>query len=209
MAACEAAHELASDFAAVIAEIRRITVELQTAARSVGAGVIWRPDGLVVTSAHVVARRGWIPDVHVVLADGRIPAELIAWDRRLDLALLRIKTRGLVAAKVGDAEHLRPGQLLLAVGHPLGVAGAAVTGVVHAAPYPASGGAVTPGRPASEKAAAGWIQADLRLAPGNSGGPLADACGRVIGINSMTAGGLALAVPSNVVEDFVRRSAPS
>src|SRR5262245_26286618 len=208
MAACGAAHELASDFAAVLAEIRRITVELQTAARSVGAGVIWRPDGLVVTSAHVVARRGRIPDVHVVLADGRVPAELIAWDRRLDLALLRIGTPGLVAATVGDAEHLRPGQLLLAVGHPLGVAGAVVMGVLHAGPYPARGGAVTPG-PASDKAAAGWIQADLRLAPGNSGGPLADACGRVIGINAMIAGGLALAVPSNVVEDFVRRSAPS
>src|SRR5262249_44204307 len=140
MAACAAAHELASELAAVVAEIRKITVELQTAARSCGAGVIWRPDGLVVTSAHVGPRPGRIRrNVHGVLAEGRAPAELVAWDRRLDLALLRIETRGLVAATVGDAERLRPGQLLLAVGHPLGVAGAVVTGVLHAAPYPARG----------------------------------------------------------------------
>jgi serine protease Do len=96
----------------------------------------------------------------------------------------------LPAAVVGDSERLRPGELVLAAGHPFGMAGAVVTGVVHA----------TPGH-----AAPRWIQADLRLAPGNSGGPMADARGRVIGINAMIAGRLALAVPSHVVGGFLQR----
>jgi serine protease Do len=132
----------------------------------------------------------------VVLPGGRrLPAALVAWDRHLDLAALRIEARDLPAATVGDPDRLRPGELVLAVGHPFGVPGAVVTGIVHAAP--------ARGRPDGRR----WIQADLRLAPGNSGGPLADASGRVIGVNTMIAGGLALAVPSHVVQAFVMRSA--
>ncbi len=91
----------------------------------------------------------------------------------------------------GDSESLRVGQLVLAVGHPLGIKGALTTGIIHAINRAGQGG--------QQK----WVQADLRLAPGNSGGPLANAWGQVIGINSMVAGGLALAVPSNAVERFL------
>jgi serine protease Do len=132
-----------------------------------------------------------------VLADRRrLPAALVEWDRQLDLALLRVDASGLSPAVVGDSDRLRPGELVLAVGHPFGLAGVVASGIVHAAPAP------------ERRAGAGWIQAHLRLAPGNSGGPMADAAGRVVGINAMIAGGLALAVPSRLVQTFVIRSAP-
>jgi serine protease Do len=90
-----------------------------------------------------------------------------------------------------DARGLRPGELVIAVGHPLGVAYATTLGIVHRAP-------------GSGRGPAGWLQADIRLAPGNSGGPLADASGRIVGINAMIVGGLGLAVPTHIVERFVQ-----
>jgi serine protease Do len=197
MAANAVQHALMSDLAAVVARLRAITVALRTTGRAAGSGVIWRADGLVVTSAHVVASaHGARGHARVVLADRRsLPATLVACDRQLDLALLRVEASDLPAAALGDSNHLHVGELVLAVGHPFGLAGAVVTGVVHAAPA------------RGRRAGPGWIQADLRLAPGNSGGPIADAGGRVIGINAMIADGLALAVPSHVVQAFVMRSA--
>ncbi len=94
--------------------------------------------------------------------------------------------------KLGDPAALRPGDLVLALGHPLGVPGALSVGVLHSAFDPPDG---------DDPRA--WIRADVRLAPGNSGGPLVDASGRVIGINTMIAHGLALAIPTPVVEHFV------
>jgi serine protease Do len=183
--------DLASDFADVAAALRRITVEVRAGRLARGSGVIWRSDGLIVTNAHV-ADGG---RAQVVLADQRaLPAALVARDRELDLALLRVGAVGLPAAGLGDSDHLRPGELVLAVGHPFGVGCAVTAGVVHAAP--------------GRRGGPSWIQADLRLAPGNSGGPLADSGGRVIGINTMVGGRLALAVPSRAVAAFVRRAAP-
>lgn len=187
---------LTTDISAVVARLREITVELRSTGLARGAGVIWRANGLVVTSAHVVASaRRARADTVVVMPDRRsLPATPVGWDEHLDLALLRIEASGLRAATLGDADRLRTGELVLAVGHPFGLPGAVVTGVVHAAPV----------RQPPDRY--GWIQADLRLAPGNSGGPMADAGGRVIGVSAMIAGGLALAVPSHVVQAFVMRS---
>src|SRR5262249_17633358 len=137
------------------------------------------------TNAHVV--RG--PRLTVALADGRsLDAALTARDPHRDLAALAVDAHDLPAADVADSDHLRVGDLGLAVGNPLGMIGALATGIIH------STGAIGTRR---------WIQADVSLAPGNSGGPLADARGRVIGINAMVAGGLALAVPSNTVTEFL------
>jgi serine protease Do len=86
---------------------------------------------------------------------------------------------------------VRPGELAIAIGNPLGFVGALATGVIHAV------------GPLGGLGRRSWVQADVRLAPGNSGGPLADAHGRVIGINTMVAGGLALAIPSNSVREFL------
>jgi serine protease Do len=150
-----------------------------------GSGVIWDDAGLIVTNAHVARE----PKLRVELWDGRsFEASVVARDSRRDLASLRIAAAGLPAVIAGDSAALRVGELVMAVGNPLGFVGALTTGVVHALTRR-------------------WVQADVRLAPGNSGGPLADARGRVIGINTMIAGGLALAVPSNSVTQFLRRGA--
>lgn len=193
----ERPHPLTRDLADVVGRLRESTVELRSMGRASGSGIIWRSDGLIVTSAHVVTGAGPGRPAHIVLADRRrFPAALVAWDRELDLALLSVDARDLPAAEIGDSDGLRAGELVLAVGHPFGLVGAAVTGVVHAAP--------APGRHGEPR----WIQADLRLAPGNSGGPMADAGGRVVGVNAMIVGRLALAVPSRVVETFAMRCAP-
>ncbi len=179
---------LAEEFAVLAERLRRSTVQVWAGRMSVGSGVIWRADGLIVTNAHVARDRR----SEVVLAAGRsLPAGMIATDSQRDLAALKVEAGGLEAAPVRDSDSLRAGELVFAVGNPLGLVGAVSTGIIHA---------VDPTSGPRERT---WVQADVRLAPGNSGGPLADVRGRVVGINSMVAGGLALAVLSNVVTRFL------
>jgi serine protease Do len=175
------------ELAAVAAALSRSAVQVQSRRLGAGSGVIWYSDGLIITNAHVV--RG--SRATVKLADGRVfDAACTNRDRQRDLAALKIDATDLPAATIGDSDALRVGELVLAVGNPLGVVGALTTGIIHATPKN------TPRR---------WVQADIRLAPGNSGGPLANAQGIVIGINTVViAGGLALAIPSNTVERFLR-----
>jgi len=177
---------------ALAGRLREITVQVHGEPAGIGSGVLWSRDGLIVTNAHVVRGR-----VSVVLPGGRaVQARLLARDPERDLAALAIDAHALVPAEIGDSDSLRVGELVVAVGNPLGLSGAVTAGLIHA---------IGPRRPAGPS----LIQADLRLAPGNSGGPLADACGRVIGINSMIAGGLALAVPSSLVARFVAQFSSS
>jgi len=185
-----------NDFGSITEQLRRSTVQIVTGERGEsgsGSGVIWDSVGLIVTNAHVLRRNR----ARVGLWDGRVfPATVQSRDDRRDLAALRINTFGLPAAKPGDSSALRTGELVMAIGNPLGFVGALTTGVVHA---------IGPLRGLGHRT---WVQADVRLAPGNSGGPLADAQGRVIGLNTMiVAGGLALAVPSNTVADFLKNGA--
>ena len=175
------------DLATLAERLRRITVEITSDGRGTGAGVVWAPE-LIVTNAHVIHG----PRV-AVRGAGCSPVEgfVVAGDRAADLALLRVPGLECPAAiRAGDGT-VAVGALIVALGHPLGVLGAVTRGIVHAV------GAITPG-------GRSWIQADLKLAPGNSGGPLADACGRVVGVNAMIAGGLALAIPVSEVQRFAR-----
>ena len=175
------------DIAELAEDLRRVTVEVTDAGELLGSGVLW-PAGCVVTNAHVVRR----PEVTLRLSDGRcLRARVLARDSDADLALLDVPGTGVPAATLAEPDAVRVGSFVVAVGHPLGVRGALTTGIVCAIGPIARGG-----RP--------WIQADLRLAPGNSGGPLADAGGRVVGLNSRAAGPLALAVPMDQVTRFVR-----
>jgi serine protease Do len=173
-------------------ELRPSVVSVRLPGHGGGAGVIWDADGLVITNAHV-ARDG---PMEVVLDGGRaLPARLVARDPAHDLAALRVAASGLPAAPVGDSAALRVGELVFAMGHPLGEPHAVAVGIVTSVGRGAQvGGERLPNA----------VHADLALYPGNSGGPLADARGRVIGINSMVVPPrLALAVPSVSVIRFL------
>jgi serine protease Do len=128
-----------------------------------------------------------------------LEAAVVRRDADRDLAALQVPGVELTAAAVGDSRLVRPGELVVAMGNPWGLVGALATGVVHTAPPNENG--TRPAR--SRRWHARWLKADVRLAPGNSGGPLADARGQVVGINSMIVSGLAYAVPSAVVARFV------
>lgn len=179
-------------FGEIAEQLRRSTVLIHARGAGCGSGVIWASDGLLVTNAHVARN----PNLRVDLWDGRsFDAVMERCSLRHDLAAFRIPASGLPAAKPADSSRLRPGEIAIAIGNPLGFVGALTTGVIHGlGPLPGLG-------PQS------WVQAALRLAPGNSGGPLADARGRLVGINTMVAGRLALAVPSNTVVDFLASGA--
>ncbi len=183
----------AQDFGEIAERLRRSTVVVRADRRGSASGVIWSAEGLILTNAHVARGERAV----VELWDSRsFDARVIARDPRRDLAALCVPASGLAAATPADSARLRPGELAIAIGNPLGFVGALTTGVVHAVgPVPGLG-------------ARRWVQAAIRLAPGNSGGPLADARGHVIGINTMVAGGLALAVPANSVAQFLS-SGPS
>ncbi len=171
--------------------LRQSTVQISDDRRGAGSGVVWRLRGWIITNAHVVRT----PHAKMHLADGRkIDAQLVTRDPEKDLAALYTDELDLPAAQIGSSTELRVGELVIAVGCPYGLRGAVSAGVVHAI------------GPVSVLGDRQWVQADLGLAPGNSGGPLADASGRVIGINTMIAEGLGLAIPSYDVEQFLRRA---
>jgi S1-C subfamily serine protease len=157
-----------------------------------GSAVALTPDGFLLTSAHVVA--GPVHRGRAAFADGSEHRfEVVGRDPLSDLAVLRTEDGSLTAAELGDAEALKVGQLVVAVGNPHGFAGSVTAGVVSAL------GRSLPAR--SRRAARvidNVIQTDAALNPGNSGGALADSRGRVVGINTAVAGiGLGLAVPIN------------
>lgn len=156
-----------------------------------GSGVIVSPDGLVLTNSHVAAGA---EALDVTLTDGRtVPAQLLGEDADTDLALLRLsRGDGLPVAEIADSGALRPGQMAIAIGNPLGFSSTVTAGIVSAVGRTLAGRG---GRPIND-----LIQTDAALNPGNSGGALLDSAGRLIGINTaMIAGaqGLCFAVASN------------
>ncbi|MEW6733964.1 MAG: trypsin-like peptidase domain-containing protein [Acidobacteriota bacterium] len=177
--------EFADELALLATQLRSITVQVSGRRHGSGAGIIWRTDGLIITNSHVVPSTR----ASVELSDGRsFDAMVAARNSQRDLVALKIDADNLMAAEIGDVSKLRTGELVFAMGNPHGVIGALAIGVLHS---PSD-----KGQP--------WIKADIRLAPGNSGGPLIDSHGRVIGINSMIAYNLAVAIPSNIVENFLQ-----
>ncbi len=174
---------LTESFAAIVEPIRRSTVQIRVGRRGIGSGVIWRSNGLIITNDHVVRGQESI----VELADGRaFSATIAARNTQRDLAALQVDATDLPAITIGESEQLRVGELVFAVGNPGGTVGAVTTGIIH-----------------TIESKNTWIQADVRLAPGNSGGALANAKGEVIGINTMIANGKGLAIPSKTVERFL------
>jgi serine protease Do len=157
-----------------------------------GSGVVITPDGYMLTSAHVVDRSAGRSIAS--FADGtEHGVEVVGADALSDLAVLRADASGLSAAELGDAEELRVGQLVVAIGNPHGFGGSVTAGVVSAL------GRSLPTRSGSTmRYVENVIQTDAALNPGNSGGALADGLGRVVGVNTAVAGiGLGLAIPIN------------
>jgi S1-C subfamily serine protease len=154
-----------------------------------GSAVVITPDGFMLTSAHVV--EGSSRPGRASFVDGReLRFEVVGSDPHSDLAVLRADAADLVPAELGDAERLRVGQLVVAIGNPNGFAGSVTAGVISAL-----GRSLPTG---SGRIVDNVIQTDAALNPGNSGGALADGQGRVIGVNTAVAGvGLGLAVPVN------------
>jgi serine protease Do len=185
------AYEIASGAARLASTLRRTVVEICSPAGG-GAGIIWGGGGLVVTNAHCVRRDG---SLTIEVGGETHSVESVAVARDNDLALLRAPSVRGPVLELRDVDTLRPGELVFAYGHPLGVSHALAMGALHG---------VVRGKRRGEPR---YIAADIRLAPGNSGGPLVDAEGKLVGVNSMIVGGLGVAIPAGVVQAFVIRAA--
>lgn len=186
--------QLNDELSAVAEAARRGLVSISNGRRGAGAGTIWHPDGLILTNAHVVQLRS----PKVTLPDGRqLPAQVLAHDPELDLAALNLDASELPTIELGQSKRLQPGEWVLALGHPWGVAGAATAGVVIGMGPP----------PEMNMPSRDLIHVGLHLRPGHSGGPLVDTYGRLVGINTMMAGpDVGLAVPVHVVKGFLRQA---
>lgn len=198
---------ITDELATVAENLRKVTVQVRSSSYGGGSGVIWQSSlhplqlprqqgrdkdklllpgteggSLIITNAHVATNNR----ATVELWDGRVfEAVRTNIDPTKDLAALKIDATDLPTATIGNSDALRVGEFVLAVGNPFGDSGAVTSGIIHANHQR-------------------MVMADIRLFPGNSGGPLADCLGRVIGINTMIVNGLGVAIPSLAVEGFLR-----
>jgi len=179
-----------SDLGQIIERIQPSVVQVRRGDRGAGTGVIWHEDGSIITNHHVVANAG--TNLQVELQDGRVlNAYVVDSDPTLDVAMLKVTADNLKAAPAGDSSKLRVGELVFAIGNPWGQRGVVTAGIVSVL------GKV---KVRNSNRTREYIASDVRLAPGNSGGPLLNAQGKVVGINAMIMGGdLSVAIPSNVV----------
>lgn len=161
-----------------------------------GSGLIISSDGYIVTNAHVIEQAA---EIAVSLSDGQtVNAEIVGTDEKTDIAVIRIKKEGLQASKLGDSDKVRVGEFVIAAGNPFGLSASITSGIVSAK------GRGNVGITDYED----FIQTDASINQGNSGGPLVNLDGEVIGINTAMLGrngniGIGFAIPINLVKDIV------
>lgn len=179
------------ELAAMVANVSRSVVRVEARQRVAGTGVVWTAEGAIVTADHVVERE---ENIRVAFDGQTFEAELAGRDPTTDIAVLKIKASNLIPAQFGDSKALKQGNLVFAVGRPWGEEAIVSAGIVSAL------GKFGRNMGWGNQFKDGLIHSDVTLYPGFSGGPLADASGRVVGINSSVLGrDLALAIPSETV----------
>jgi serine protease Do len=185
-------NEGAAQVAAVVA---RSVVQLVGQEGSLGAAVVWRAEGLLVTNAHVAVGQRGPRTLHAVFHDDqRLPVQVLAYDRERDLAAIHVERADLTAVEIGDSARLRAGEYLMALGHPWGVVDGLTGGVL-----------IGSGTQLPEMQGQDWLAVDLQMRPGHSGGALFNAAGQLVGINTLIRGPeVSFAVPVNAVKAFMR-----
>jgi S1-C subfamily serine protease len=183
--------QLNNEMAGLVEKVRQSLVQV-TDGQGGAAGSIWHSQGLIVTNAHIISHK----HARVTLFDGRdLGAKVLACDKDKDLAALSIDAEGLPTIALGDSTRLNAGQFVVAMGHPWGVNGLATAGIIMGA------GA----EHLRISYARNLLAVNLPLRPGNSGGPLVDAGGRLVGINTMMTGpDTGLAIPVNLAKAFLK-----
>ena len=181
-----------------VQQIQQSLVQIVSDEGSMGAGIIWKSDGIIITNAHVVMGRNQVRDLQVVLQDGEpYDAQIVVADETLDIAVLSISANDLPIVKVGSSANLVVGQWLMAIGHPWGILDAITAGVV-----------IGTGNKLPEIGdKRDWIAVDMKMRPGHSGGALFNQDGEVVGINTMIQGPeVSFAVPIDVVKQFLKNT---
>ena len=198
--------ELNDALADIRSDVSTGLVRVKSGRRGAGAGAIWHSDGLIVTAAHVLENGPF----SVRLEDGtELPAALLATDRERDVAALTVQASGLPAVQLGDSARLRPGEWVGALGFPWGRESRLVAGSVSGTDRLPEGPERRRGRH-HEHPERDWVVVDLRLRPGFSGGPLFDARGRLVGINTvMTGPRMGAAVPVDTAKKFLNEVLPA
>lgn len=183
---------LAGQFSELVEAVWQSLVMVQAHRFGAGAGIIWSADGLILTNNHVLRRK--TPEV--TLSDNRqYPARILAQEPEIDLALLQIDAQGLPAARIGDSVAAKVGEMVFAIGHPWGRRNSVTAGIISH---------LTAAETNGHRKHIPIIRTDARLAPGNSGGPLVNAAGEVLGINTMIIGGdQGVAIPTSVAKEMI------
>ena len=168
-------------------------VRVASGASGFGSGVVCHPSGLIITNAHVVGRSPLV----VTLPNGNeLEARVLAISSEDDLATLKVIAEDLDSVGMGESRPAQAGEVVLALGHPWGVPGAVSAGI-----------AIGIGTDLTDGSGREWLKASVQLRPGHSGGPMIDARGRLVGINTRMAGpDIGLAIPVNVVRAFLRNT---
>jgi S1-C subfamily serine protease len=179
----------------VVAQVARSVVQLVSDEGSVGAGTVWDANGIILTNAHVAIGRRSPRRLEAILADNRrVAASLVAYDEKQDLAALEIHTDKLVPIRIGDSSLVKPGDYMMALGHPWGMVDALTAGVV-----------IGRGENLPEMEGREWIALDMKMRPGHSGGALFSASGEMMGVNTLIRGPeVSFAVPVNRARAFMR-----